>query len=93
MHVYGLQIHPHAEGRKAKVRPRQGSSGSACDLEEAVLSRDTLRQRTAVPYHPLVKGLTNTNHLEAVELTLNPSHTEDVCLIYTAYLDVFGQLG
>jgi len=37
---------------KEKARPRQRSNDSACDLGELALSRGTLEQKIAVPYHP-----------------------------------------
>lgn len=45
------------------------------------------------PVPSLVKRLRNTNHLEAVVHTHDPSNIEDVCLIYRTYLGLFGQLG
>lgn len=92
----GLQINPRTEeteNKREREQPRQKSNGSACGLEELVLSRGTLRTEDRCPVPSLVKFLRNTDHLEAIVHTLDLSNIEDVCLIYRAYLELFGQLG
>ena len=93
MRTQSLQINPQTEKRKERQRPRQKSNNSACGLEELVLSRGTLGTEDCCPVPSLVKRLRNTDHLEAIVRTLDPSNIEDVCLTYRAYLGLFGQLG
>lgn len=93
MRTQSLQINPQTEKRKERRRPRQKSNNSACGSEELVLSIGTLWTEDCCPVPSLVKGLRNTDHLEAIVHTLDPSNIEDVCLTYRAYLGLFGQLG